>query len=93
MMGGRTPSHLNTIDFVTIASIGNSINFGDLTEAKGMAQNASDCIRGLRMGGGNGDTNVIDYIMIVTTGDAVDFGDLITAQGEGSGLSNAHGGL
>ena len=92
-MGGRTPDHSNIIDFFTIATLGNADDFGDLTEEKGNAQSASDCIRALRMGGGNGNTNVIDYINIATQGDAVDYGDLSEQKGEGAGCSNAHGGL
>ena len=88
-----TPSAVNTIQFVTIATLGDAQDFGDLTEEKGNSSTASDCIRALRMGGGNGNTNVIDYINIATQGDAIDFGDLYEEQGEGSGCSNAHGGL
>ena len=99
MMAERSPApsytHKNTIQFVTIATLGNAIDFGDLTtsDAYGNSASASDCVRAVRMGGGNGNTNVIDYILIATQGDAVDFGDLITGQGEGAGCSNAHGGL
>jgi len=32
--GGRTPTILNTIDFVTIASAGNANDFGDLSEPR-----------------------------------------------------------
>ena len=94
-MGGRTPDHSNIIDFFTIATLGNADNFGDLTEEKGNAQSASDCIRGVRMGGSNGGSNNItmDYINIATRANAEDFGDLATGQGEGAGCSNAHGGL
>ena len=31
--GGLTPSNVNTIDYVTIASTGNANDFGDLTQA------------------------------------------------------------
>ena len=99
MMAERSPApsytHKNTIQFVTIATLGNAQDFGDLTssEAYGNSASASDCVRAVRMGGGNGNANTIDYILIATQGDAVDFGDLITGQGEGAGCSNAHGGL
>jgi hypothetical protein len=29
--GGRTPTNVNTIEFITIATTGNAIDFGDLT--------------------------------------------------------------
>ncbi len=31
-VGGGTPSAVNTMDYVTIASTGNAADFGDLTE-------------------------------------------------------------
>ena len=95
MMGGITPSAVNTIQFVTIATLGNAQDFGDLTEEKGNSATASDCIRGVRMGGSSGGSNhnTMDYVAIATEGNAVDFGDLATGQGEGAGCSNAHGGL
>ena len=32
--GGRTPSNLDVIDFVTIATAGNATDFGNLTSTK-----------------------------------------------------------
>ena len=99
MMAERSPApsytHKNTIQFVTIATLGNARDFGDLrtADAYGNSASASDCVRAVRMGGGNGNTNVIDYVNIATIGNAEDFGDLATGQGEGAGCSNAHGGL
>ena len=48
--GGDTePSnaHLNTIDYVTIASSGDALDFGDLTEARDHMGSISDCHGGL----------------------------------------------
>ena len=96
-MSGYIPSpaaKVNTIEFVTIATLGNATNFGDLTETVYAIQAVSNSIRGVRMGGAeiSADTT-IDYVNISTEGDAVDFGDLLTRHQEGAGLSNAHGGL
>ncbi len=89
-----TPSSnaVNTVEYVEIASTGNSKDFGDLTQnwAKPSGALASPtrwCISG-------GGTNVINYMTISTTGNAADFGDLTdgTAE-EGTAASNAVRGL
>ena len=89
-----TPSSnaLNTVEYVTIASTGDSKDFGDLTQtwAKPSGTLASPtrwCISG-------GGTNVINYMTISTTGNAADFGDLTDGtREEGTGASNAVRGL
>ena len=88
--GGTTtgnPSYttVNTIDFVTIASLGNATDFGDLSAIRSHPGGASNATRGLFCGGyvpGNLDT--IDFITIATLGNAVDFGNFISS---GNGLA------
>ena len=84
---------VNTIEHVTIATRGNTVNFGDLTEAIYAAQYCSNSIRGVRMGGVTPNDTTIDYVTIATEGNAIVFGDLLTRHQEGAGCSNAHGGL
>jgi len=78
--GGSAPStsSLDTITYVTIASLGNSQNFGDLTDGVRYPSGTSSPIRGIFGGGrdNSGNKNVMSYITIATTGDATDFGDL-----------------
>ena len=45
--GGQTPTKINTIQFVTIATTGNSIDFGDLTVARRFPMGFSDVHGGL----------------------------------------------
>ena len=85
-------STTNTIDYVTIATLGNAVDFGDLTASRYAPAPASSSTRGL-FAGGNPYTNTIDYITILSTGNAVDFGDLTVIRTGVSGCSNAHGGL
>mgnify|MGYP003152724050 CR=1 FL=1 len=69
----------NIIDYITIASTGNAVDFGDMTNAALTVSCASNSTRGLCFGGSpnNSDCiNVIQYITIATTGNAVDFGDI-----------------
>ena len=100
MAGGASPSKINTIQFITIATTGDSINFGDLTSARSNLGGASSPTRGLFLGGATpGVVNVIDFVEIATLGNATDFGDMDT-DGATNGVirptgtsSNGHGGL
>ena len=87
--------------YITIATLGNAIDFGDLTQARDGSATMSSPTRMVMAGGWSYPAlyNVIDYVEITTTGNAVDFGD--TTHGDSddgkvvqaSGVSNAHGGL
>ena len=67
----------DTIDYITIASTGNAIDFGNLLAAQTYGAGACSPTRALVAGGGSSDTNVIQFVEIATTGNAVDFGDLL----------------
>jgi hypothetical protein len=81
----------NVIDYITISSTGNAIDFGDLTLARGTGGSCASSTRGV-FGGGNtgapaspGANNTIDYVTISSTGNAQDFGDLTAAREHGVG--------
>ena len=85
------------IQYITIASTGNALDFGDLTVARGYLQGASGTTK-MTMAGGftsvfSTYTNTIDTITIASTGNATDFGDLSVNQKAYAGTSNSHGGL
>ena len=81
-------SSTNVIDYVTISTQGNAIDFGDTSLRKYNSGGASNT-RGV-FGGGDpaGSNNVIEFITISTTGDAQDFGDLNVATTYVAGCSN-----
>jgi len=85
----------NVIEYITIATTGNSTDFGDLTisTAGNRKASTSSTIRGLFAGGGDSATNVIDFVTIASIGNATDFGDLLNTTSGAAGLSNCHGGL
>ena len=84
----------NTISYITIASLGNSVNFGDRTVSKNQIASMSSGTRAVFGGAGAADTNVIDYVTISTTGNATDFGDLpVATWGYIAGCSDVNGGL
>lgn len=75
---------------ITIATPGNSTDFGDLTVARMQAGAAGDATRGLcSSGSGSGNSNVIDYVTIATPGNATDFGDGTLVRTELMGASDS----
>ena len=76
--GGGSPAPFNTniIDFITIQSTGNSLDFGDMTSATTYNCAAGNSVRGLSAGDAAGGDAAIDAVTISTTGNAVDFGDM-----------------
>ena len=96
--GGSAPAGVsNVIDFITMATLGNAVDFGDtLFEQRNGLGAMSSSTRAV-LGGGFVDPetalNVIQFVEIATTGNALDFGDLQDAKVECSGCSNGHGGL
>ena len=77
MAGGYQTNYVNVIEYVTITSAGNAIDFGDLTQTSRSNESAvSNGSRGVFANLYNGGaSNVIDYITIASTGNATDFGD------------------
>ena len=77
--GGSYPSENATIYSINIQSQGNTVVFGDLTQAREGTAAVSSVTRAVFGGGGNfgdPDYNILDYVEIATTGNALDFGDL-----------------
>jgi len=68
------PSTSNEINYLTISTLGNTQDFGDLTAARKWGGTAASRTRGI-WGGGNPSATTMDYVTISSTGDAVDFGD------------------
>ena len=86
--GPGTQQLSNFIDYITIPSAGNAIDFGDLTETRGVGGAGSSRTRGVFCGGDinpspNKTSNVVDFITIETQGNATDFGDLTQKGGHG----------
>ena len=81
LVEGHQRGPLNIIDFITISTLGNAADFGDLTSTKFGLAAGSNSIRGLFAGGENpSKSNIIDYVSIPTLGNAVDFGNLTSAR-------------
>jgi len=67
------------MEYVTVATIGNATDFGDLTVGARGLDACSNDTRGVRCGGYNNQTTM-DYWTMLTAANAVDFGDLTTGR-------------
>ena len=60
----------NKIDYVTMASTGNAIDFGDMNSREAFSAGLSNATRGVM----NGASASLDYVTIASTGNAQNFG-------------------
>ena len=99
---GSPTTTTNTIQYVTFATLGNAVDFGDQSVQRNSLASMSSPTRAVFAGGQlapalSGNSNAIDYVTIMSLGNAVDFGDITGNSGNGLeapiGLSKGHGGL
>ena len=75
--GFVSPNSQNVMDYVEIATLGNALDFGDLTSILRNIATCASSTRGTFAGGQSpGNTNIICYTTISSKGGANDFGDL-----------------
>jgi len=80
----------NIIDYITIATTGNSIDFGDLLAVGYTKGGTCSTTRGVFAGNKPGNTNVIEYVTINSTSNTTDFGDLTVGRGRiGNGIQSS----
>ena len=92
--GGGYPSYYDVIHYVEIGTLGDSLDFGDLTSSNMIKSCCASPTRAISAGGtDSGGKNIIDYWQIMTLGNAQDFGDRTIAKYGGGCVSNGHGGL
>ena len=88
---GEAPSRVNTIDFVTIGTLGNAQDFGDITRVISGVFCVANSIRGI-IGGGEFPSSfdtTMDFVTIASKGNAVHFGELIEQNGTGYRLGGS----
>ena len=77
------------IDVVKFTSLGNAVNFGDLTnERKTNGCGGSNNVRGVVGGGASPYVDTIDYVTLASDGTAIDYGNLTTTYGFGGCAAN-----
>ena len=92
---GYFATNINSID---LASAGNAVNFGDLTQKSSYAVSAATQTRAFRFGGIQFNPAEV-YISRIedwsttSSGNATEFGDLIEARYDQAQMSDSHGGL
>jgi len=87
--GGDAPS--SAIEYISVATTGNAISFGNLTRTGYFVASMGNRTRGLWAG--SSASNIIDYVTFSTLGNAIDFGDLTVARSETSATANNTRGL
>ena len=95
--GYIAPASTNTIEFITIANIASSTDFGDLTVARRRTQSLSNSTRGVHVAGSDVSPapylNVIDFNTIATAGNAADFGDTSAIMSHGGSVASSTRGV
>ena len=95
-MGGHDGSanRQDRIDFITIATAGDAVDFGNLTQARSAAGAIASNTRAMLLGGTVSPTvNIVDYVTISITSDALDFGDLTSERHWTQGCSSQTRGI
>ena len=88
--GGNAPALKDEIEYITISTLGNSTDFGNLTAAKTGNAGCSSRTRGIFANGASPDRgNVIDFVTFSSQGNAVDFGDTLDNGAYRAALSNS----
>jgi hypothetical protein len=96
-----SPGNSDVIDYITIQSTGDAIDFGNLTQAKQVDAAVNSPTRVVFTGGCTGPSptfavptsGMLDYVTTSTLGNAADFGDLHTATFGNGAASNSIRGL
>ena len=94
-LGPQPTNYANTIEFVTMSSQGNTVDFGDSITNTAQRASLASSTRGVMIGGllGGARYNIMDYVTIAQTGNGVDFGDLPVANNGGHALSSPTRGI
>ena len=94
--GGRdvNGNNMGKVQYITIATKGDSLEFGDTAVSAINQMGGSSPTRGVVGSGYNPSlTNAMEFVNIMSLGDAVDFGDCTARDEVLGGCSNGHGGL
>ena len=80
--GGTSSPTGDTIDYITISTAGNAVDFGDTTDTQYEGGATSSRTRGvIALGYTNPATvDTIEYVTMSSTGNTIDFGNLVAAK-------------
>ena len=92
--GGDPASGREKILFLTVSTLGNTQEFGDLSSQKYATAGLGSRVRGVFAGGYNpSQVNTIEFVTFASTGDVTDFGDTTYKARDMGGLASATRGL
>ena len=100
--GGMGPSSevaTNSMSYITIATQGNGLDYGDLTAAGRQSEGCSNDTRGIYFSGQNDspspgtNNNIIEFITTASTGNATDFGDQTNGRDGGGACQSTTRGI
>ena len=94
--GGNSPTRLQTIDYITVATTSNALDFGDLSTVRDVPAGAANLVRGIVAGGYQspaGDLSSVDQVTIATLGNGTSWGSLSTARRNRDGCGDYSRGL
>ena len=96
--GGLTPTIVDRIDFISISTLGNAQDFGNLVAVTRLAEilGCASATRGIFAGGSSPSptkSNKIDFVTIASTGNASDFGNLTRSVNQFTAFSNSTRGI
>ena len=94
-VGGYSPGSVGDIEFITISTLGNSQDFGDLTDGYNSLATTNDRTRGFANGGQIPATTAnMRFCTLASIGNATDAGDLTVAtKGRPAGISDSTRGV
>jgi hypothetical protein len=95
IFGGGNPV-TDLIQRFGMSSLGNAVEFGNLSAVRMLGAAVADSTRAVSVSGRNpSNVNIIEYVEIVSGGSAIDFGDMTSGDGRQKfmGTSDSHGGL
>ena len=87
--GGYAPSQSNDIQFITISTLGNSQDFGDLNDGYSAGAATNDRTRGFYSGGNTGNALDMRYVTLASLGNSVDGGGDLAVATKGSPTGNS----
>lgn len=90
LLGGQTPSTVNTIEKIQISTKSNGSDFGDLVGVRNQMGGAGNQIKALSSNGSLGGANSAqtDRVFFATEGNAADFGNATAFRNKPASLSN-----
>ena len=91
---GDTQEETDIITYIEVSTLGNAINFGNLS-ANGTGSRRGGCSNGTRglAGGAAPGNDYIDYLTIASEGDSIDFGNLTVGRYNVSSCSSSTRGV